>query len=347
MIPGLCCPVCRRDLQPRGDGAHVCRCGRTFPEVAGIPDLRLRSDRYLTLDQDRRKAERLARDELSFEETVRLYWSLTPEVPPELAERYARTALDGVRRARRWLDGVELPPPGTAALDVGCGTGALAVALSERGYRVSAVDVALRWLVPAARLAREHAVPVRHVAADGRELPFAPARHDLVVSVEAVEHSDGQRALVQGCLEAVRPGGRLVVVTANRWSLAVEPNVGLWGVGLLPRRLAPAYVRLRRGTRYQFFRAPSAAELRRWAADREMSLRAGPLPTPPTDAPRSRRAAQACYDVLRLAPGLGALAPAVAPFLELSGRVEPQQGSPSGASDVAADGPPRTGAEAG
>jgi hypothetical protein len=39
--------------------------------------------------------------------------------------------------------------------------------------------------------------------------------------------------------------------TPNRYSLAAEPHVGLWGVGFLPRRCQKVYVKSRTGHDYE------------------------------------------------------------------------------------------------
>lgn len=324
--PGvLVCPACRVRLDRRDGGAHRCAaCRRTFPEVAGIPDLRLAPDRYLDLDADRAKAEWLAsRDDLSFAELVDAYWRTVPEVPAALAARYAASAADGVRRGHRWLDHVPTPAAGENAVDVGCGTGGLAVALAERGARVTGVEIALRWLVVAARQAAERGVAVRLVAADGAVLPFRGGTFDQAWSVEVLEHAADQRGLLQSSLLAVRPGGHAIVITANRFSLAPDGTVGLLGVGFLPRRLAAPYVRRRRHTRYQFMRPLSATELGALLGPRrDVAVGAAPLPSPPPGAGPARRRLTRAYEQARRRPALAAALVRVGPFLQVAGTVE-------------------------
>jgi 2-polyprenyl-3-methyl-5-hydroxy-6-metoxy-1,4-benzoquinol methylase len=322
--PELVCPRCRHELTDRGDGASFCRrCEHTYPEVAGILDLRLRSDRYLSLEQDRSKAERLAaQGGNGHAALVAAYWEMTPEVPAALSARYAERADDGVRRGLATLDAIDSVRPGQTLLDVGCGTGGLVVAAAQRGLQTTGLDIALRWLVVARELAAETGVDVRFVAADGTTPPFQSSTYDRVICLETVEHSHDQRGLVQACLLAARPGGRVDIVVTNRFSLAPEPVAGLWGVGYLPRMLQPAYVRRRRGTRYQFFRAVSSRELRSLVGPREdVRVGPGPLPVPMPNASMQRLGAQALYDkARRREPGRRMLTP-VAPYLEITGQV--------------------------
>lgn len=327
--PRLVCPVCRSDLQVRGDGAWRCTsCSRTFPEVAGIPDLRVRSDRYLSLDADRRKSERLAEHSgEGFAAVVAAYWAMTPDVPAALAARYAARAADGVRRGASLLAELGGPPIRDATLlDVGCGTGGTLVAAAEAGAHATGVDIALRWLVAARELIAEHAVSARLVAADGAVLPFRSASFDRVVCLETVEHAEDQRGVVQSALLATAIGGQADVVVANRFSLATEPVAGLWGVGFLPRRFQAGYVKRRRGTRYQYFRALSASELAAVVGPRsDVELRHGPLPAPAPSSGALRRKAQRTYDVLAGSPVRG-LTTSVAPYLRVSARPEPRGG---------------------
>jgi hypothetical protein len=63
----------------------------------------------------------------------------------------------------------------------------------------------------------------------------------------------------------VKGGGAVFLNTVNRYSLAPEPHVNLWGVGLLPRAFQDRYVRWRRGVGYVNIRPLSYPELRRLA----------------------------------------------------------------------------------
>jgi len=320
-LPPLACPACRGPLEDRTSTLGCAACAASYPVVAGIPDLRLRPDRYLDLEGDRAKARELAGlGDRGFADLVAEYWRRTPEVPADLAATYGARATDGERRGAGVLDEAGLVVGGATVLDVGCGTGGLVAAAARRGARAVGVDVALRWLVVARRQLEELGLDARLVAADGAALPFRSGTFDVVTAIETVEHAADQRGLVQGCLRAARPGGRALLVVANRYSLATEPTIGLWGVGYLPRAWAPAYVRRRRQTRYGYFRALSAGELRALTAHGPPArLGPGPLPAAPAGEPRHRRQARRLYDRLRTGPA-GALLTPVAPYLAVDAR---------------------------
>ena len=58
----------------------------------------------------------------------------------------------------------------------------------------------------------------------------------------------------------LRPGGVAVHNTVNRYTIAPEVHVGLWGLGFLPRSWQVRYVRWRRGAAYEI-RPLSRAQL--------------------------------------------------------------------------------------
>ncbi len=103
-----------------------------------------------------------------------------------------------------------LPP--ARALDVGCGEGADALWLAERGWDVTALDVSRVALDRAVAQAARVGVQVRWVHAGLVEAALPPASFDLVSAeypaLLRTENHEAERAL----LAAVAPGGILLVV---------------------------------------------------------------------------------------------------------------------------------------
>ena len=94
-------------------------------------------------------------------------------------------------------------------LEIGCGDGALAEALSSHFNEVVAID-RQRITNLAPRSSKRN--PVKYVTADFETHAFANnAMFDVVVSAFAVHHFDFERALVK-MRSLLRPGGELVVI---------------------------------------------------------------------------------------------------------------------------------------
>lgn len=312
--PQLVCPSCHGALDPASGALSCASCRHTFPVVAGIPDLRLAPDRYLSFDEDRAKAIAVDQAGGGFAGAVATYWSMTPEVPAAVAQRFTRNMVNGVERGAWPLDLIGRVGPDDVLLDVGCGTGGTLGAAAARGATVVGIDTALRWLVVARRFLEERGVEALLVAADGATPPFRFGSFSAVTCVEVLEHAADQRGLVNSCLlHAEEPGARAVLITANRFSVAPEPGVRVWGVGYLPRRFAAPYVELRRGTSYRFTRPVSIAELRALVgAHHSVEVGAVPLPPIPADTSAHRRLATRLLDQLTGIRGLSAAAPFLA-----------------------------------
>lgn len=102
-----------------------------------------------------------------------------------------------------------------SVLDIGCGTGAFALRLAERGTTVTGIDPA-RASLDVAR-GKPGGERVRWLDGDARDLP--PLRIDLVTMTanvaQAITDPQAWRVTLRGAYEALRPGGRLVFETRD------------------------------------------------------------------------------------------------------------------------------------
>lgn len=101
-------------------------------------------------------------------------------------------------------------PAGSSVLDLGCGTGELAIALAAAGMRVTGCDISPEML----RIAADAKTPVGWVELepDWRVLPFRAGGFDAVVASSVLEYVDDPVAVLCECHRVLRPGG-LVLCT--------------------------------------------------------------------------------------------------------------------------------------
>lgn len=258
------CPSCRSGFNTKDFTNHLeCHnCGRRFPVVCNMPDLRIFSDRYLSLNQERQKARRLAAtdDRKSLEEWARAYYRMTADVSPTRRERFVRHITHAHFRGAALLG--RLPSIGSI-LEVGCGTGGFLAAAAHDGRNVTGVDIASRWLVVARKRLREMKLDCNAalIPACAEALPWPDASFDCVVADSLLEHLSDPMQCVREMLRVVRPGGTVCLWSPNRYYIGVDPHVGLWGLGFLPRHWAEKYKTMRRG---QIFLPPLNSP-RQWA----------------------------------------------------------------------------------
>jgi SAM-dependent methyltransferase len=130
------------------------------------------------------------------------------------------------------------------AVDLGCGTGANAIALAQRGFSVVGVDFSSVAIERARKAAAEAGVPdlARFVVGDitsdaieGADGPF-----DLVVSYNTLQDLRGKRRLAAArtVAQLTRPGGQVLL-----WCYYRDPHRLPWYSTKGPSRLVPLVIR--------------------------------------------------------------------------------------------------------
>ena len=109
---------------------------------------------------------------------------------------------------------------GDAVLDVGCGTGTLAVAAARaaRGVKVTGLDPDASILARARRRAAEAGLEIRFDQGTATALPYANDSFDVVLSTLVFHHlpDEAKRQSADELARVLRPGGRLVVADPGR-----------------------------------------------------------------------------------------------------------------------------------
>jgi demethylmenaquinone methyltransferase/2-methoxy-6-polyprenyl-1,4-benzoquinol methylase len=104
------------------------------------------------------------------------------------------------------------PTPGSRALDLGCGTGDLTLALARRGPRLTVgLDPVPGMLAAAeAKLAGQEGVAL--VEGDGLRLPFGDATFEVVASAFVMRNVSDLPAALREQRRVLRPGGRVAIL---------------------------------------------------------------------------------------------------------------------------------------
>jgi 2-polyprenyl-6-hydroxyphenyl methylase / 3-demethylubiquinone-9 3-methyltransferase len=106
---------------------------------------------------------------------------------------------------------------GRRVLDVGCGGGILAEAMTARGARVTGIDLADKPLKVAQLHLLESGLEVEYRLIAPETLALeAPRSFDVVTCMELLEHVPDPALTVQACSDLVRPGGHVFFSTINR-----------------------------------------------------------------------------------------------------------------------------------
>lgn len=272
----LRCPRTRSALRRDGDRLVAAEGGHVYPVVQGIPDFRLFDPPYVTREEERRRVALLAEAAASrdFAGLVAFYETeVLKDQAPDRRAWHIEHRLSLPVRAKKRLHGLveaaRFSPPkveaGAPVLDLGCGSGeALSELARVTGGSIVGIDISLEELFLARKLMEEEGTSALLVAGVAEALPFADGMFRFVYSPDVIEHVTSQPDYLREIHRVLAPGAPTLLNSPNRFSLlTLEPHVGIWGLGFLPRPLMDPVCRLLGKGPYVGKRLLSLSELRR------------------------------------------------------------------------------------
>jgi ubiquinone/menaquinone biosynthesis C-methylase UbiE len=150
---------------------------------------------------------------------IAAYWEGQSETYDEAPDHRLRGPAD--RAAWVALLKAVVPPPPAFVLDVGTGTGFLALLLAEFGYPIIGVDIAEGMLAVARRKAQGLTYPPVFMQGDATALPEELSGADAIISRHLLWTLPDPLVALRNWYRALRPGGRLVVID-GLWALGEE-----------------------------------------------------------------------------------------------------------------------------
>ncbi|MEU7113084.1 class I SAM-dependent methyltransferase [Streptomyces sp. NPDC046182] len=145
---------------------------------------------------------------------IAAYWdaaAATFDDEPDHGLRAGRTRAAWTRRLETWI-----PPAPSDILDIGCGTGSLALLLAAAGHRVTGVDLAPAMVERAHAKLASAGLEGRFLSGDAMVPPTGDECFDVALSRHLLWTLPDPEAALRAWVSRLRAGGRLVLVE-GRW----------------------------------------------------------------------------------------------------------------------------------
>ncbi|GAB6906510.1 Methyltransferase domain protein [Desulfosarcina cetonica] len=101
--------------------------------------------------------------------------------------------------------------PGKRALDIGTGTGQLAVYLARAGFDVTAIDISAAMIAEARKHAADQRLQIEFSTGDAEALDFADRTFDVIVSRNLLWTLPRPHQALMEWRRVLKPGGRLML----------------------------------------------------------------------------------------------------------------------------------------
>ena len=122
-------------------------------------------------------------------------------------DRFSRYMEDGARLYYERLD----IPAGARVLDVGCGSGQLALMASRDGFKTTGLDIAENLIERARERAAAERLNTHFEVGDAEDIPFPHASFDFVVSLIGAMFAPRPELVARELLRVCAPGGTIAM----------------------------------------------------------------------------------------------------------------------------------------
>lgn len=127
-----------------------------------------------------------------------------------MAGDYDRFSRSMENEARLFYERLDVPP-GAQLLDVGCGSGQLALIAAREGVRVTGVDIAENLVERAQSRSMAEGLPARFRVGDAESLPFQDSSFDVVVSLIGAMFAPRPHLVAAELTRVCVPGGTIAM----------------------------------------------------------------------------------------------------------------------------------------
>ena len=103
-------------------------------------------------------------------------------------------------------------PAGSRLLDVGCGSGQIAIPAARAGIQATGLDLAPNWIEQARARAAAEGSTAQFDEGDAEQLPYDDASFDVVVSLVGAMFAPRPERVAAELVRVCRPSGRIIMV---------------------------------------------------------------------------------------------------------------------------------------
>jgi SAM-dependent methyltransferase len=149
----------------------------------------------------------------SIKPAIRKYWNWR-------SASFGCDADKSVAIAREWqrvVNGLVADVAGIRALDIGTGTGQLAIYLAHAGFCVTAIDISEKMISRAVQYAASHNLDIDFQLGDAESLNLADGSFDVVVARNLLWTLPRPDQALREWHRVMKPGGRLII-SDGLWS---------------------------------------------------------------------------------------------------------------------------------